>query len=68
MKKISFGLVAIFVAMAVNGCGSVIGDAGAGPDPGGGFYDGPNINVGHVDPVSGGFYYHPYINIGQAVP
>ena len=29
-----------------------IGDAG--PDPGGGFYDKPNINVGHVNPVRGG--------------
>jgi hypothetical protein len=26
------------------------GDANLGPDPGGGFYDGGNINVGHVNP------------------
>jgi hypothetical protein len=26
------------------------GDADLGPDPGGGFYDGGNINVGHVNP------------------
>jgi hypothetical protein len=29
-------------------------DASAGPNPGGGFYGAPNINVGHIDPRSSG--------------
>jgi hypothetical protein len=50
------------------GCASVVGDANAGPDPGGGFYDGPNINVGHLNPSYGGFYNQPYTSVGQATP
>jgi hypothetical protein len=31
-------------------CSSAVGDADAGPNPGGGYYGGPNANVGHVNP------------------
>jgi hypothetical protein len=34
------------MAMPLDGCASATGDADAGPDPGGGFYDGTNINIG----------------------
>jgi hypothetical protein len=68
MKKVRFGLAAICLAILLNGCASAIGDADAGPDPGGGFYNGSNINVGHVNPVGGGFSYGPYTNVGQAMP
>jgi hypothetical protein len=54
--------------MLLDGCASAIGDADAGPNPGGGFYNGPNINVGHINPVRGGFFYGPYTNVGQAIP
>jgi hypothetical protein len=66
MKRVRFGLAVICLAMLLDGCASAIGDADAGPDPGGGFYDGSNINVGHIDPVRGGFSYGPYTNVGQA--
>jgi hypothetical protein len=66
MSKLRAGLVVLFLAMLLDGCASAVGDADAGPDPGGGFYDGSNINVGHVNPVHGGFSYKAYTNIGQA--
>lgn len=68
MKRVRFGLAVICLAILLDGCASEIGDADAGPDPGGGFYDGSNINVGHIDPVRGGFSYGPYTNVGQAPP
>jgi PBP1b-binding outer membrane lipoprotein LpoB len=43
MKKVEMAVV--YLAMVLNGCASGHGDADAGPDPGGGFYDGPNFNV-----------------------
>jgi hypothetical protein len=67
VKTMRFGLAVICLAMLLGGCASAIGDADAGPNPGGGFYDGPNINVGHVNPVRG-FSYGPYTNLGQAIP
>jgi hypothetical protein len=66
MRRVGVGLVVIFLAMLLNGCASTIGDADAGPDPGGGFYDGSNMNVGHINPVHGGFSYDAYTNLGQA--
>jgi hypothetical protein len=30
--------------------GLLKGDASAGPNPGGGFYGGPNLNVGRINP------------------
>jgi len=67
VKTMRFGLAVICLAMLLGGCASAIGDADAGPNPGGGFYDGPNINVGHVNPVRG-FSYGPYTNLGHAIP
>jgi hypothetical protein len=67
MNKLRTGLVLILLAMLLDGCASAIGNADAGPNPGGGFYDGSNINVGHVNPVGGGFSYRAYTNIGQAI-
>jgi hypothetical protein len=52
----------------LGGCASVVGDADAGPNPGGGFYDGSNLNVGHINPSRGGFYYPPYTSVGQTNP
>jgi hypothetical protein len=50
MNKLRLGLVVVGLAMLLAGCGSVVGDADAGPNPGGGFYTGPNINVGQINP------------------
>jgi hypothetical protein len=49
MNKVA--LVMIWLAVLLGGCsGSLRGDANAGPNPGGGFYDGPNLNVGRINP------------------
>jgi PBP1b-binding outer membrane lipoprotein LpoB len=49
MNKI--GLAVLWLAMLLVGCGgSLRGDANAGPNPGGGFYGAPNINVGRINP------------------
>jgi hypothetical protein len=61
------GLAVLCLSVLLASCASVVGDAGAGPNPGGGFYDGPNLNVGHVNPSRGG-YYQPYTSVGQANP
>jgi len=46
-----FGLTAICLVVLLGGCGGPLrGDASAGPNPGGGFYGAPNINVGRVNP------------------
>jgi hypothetical protein len=66
MNKLGLGLAVICLGMLLAGCASVAGNADAGPDPGGGFYDGPNINVGHINPS--GFHYAPYTNLGQVNP
>ena len=70
MNDLKSGLAVICLAMLLAGCaGSVaVGDADAGPNPGGGFYDGPNINVGQINPSRGGFHYAPYTSLGQANP
>jgi hypothetical protein len=68
MKTVRSGLAVIFLTMLLGGCASAVGDADAGPDPGGGFYDGSNLNVGHVNPVGGGHFYGSYISVGQATP
>jgi hypothetical protein len=57
LSKIRAGLVVLLLAMLLDGCASAIGDADAGPDAGGGFYDGSNLNVGQINPVHGGFSY-----------
>jgi hypothetical protein len=62
-------LAAICLSLLLAGCASVVGDADAGPNPGGGFYDGPNINVGQINPsYVGGFYKQPYTSVGQVTP
>jgi hypothetical protein len=66
MIDIGRGLAVICLSMLLAGCASVVGDADAGPNSGGGFYDGPNLNVGHINPWHGGFYYQPYTSVGQA--
>jgi outer membrane lipopolysaccharide assembly protein LptE/RlpB len=49
MSKLA--LVVIGLVMLLSGCGgSLRGDANVGPNPGGGFYDGPNLNVGRINP------------------
>jgi hypothetical protein len=65
MAYLKRGLAVICLSALLAACASVVGDADAGPNPGGGFYDGPNLNVGHINP-SGGFHYPPYTSIGQA--
>ena len=66
MKKVEMAVV--YLAMVLNGCASGHGDADAGPDPGGGFYDGPNFNVGEVNPSPGSFYYRADTKVGRATP
>ena len=43
-------LAAIGGALLLAGCGTMAGDASLGPNPGGGFYGAPNLNVGKVNP------------------
>jgi hypothetical protein len=66
MSKMRAGLGVLFLTMLLNGCASAVGDADAGPDPGGGFYDGSNMNVGHVDPVAGSVRDIGFSLLGQA--
>jgi hypothetical protein len=43
--------LALFLAMLLAGCGySFHGNASAGPNPGGGFYGAPNIDIGRINP------------------
>jgi hypothetical protein len=47
--KLAVGVVCLTVLLGA--CVSRVPDAAAlGPNPGGGFYTGPNINVGQVNP------------------
>jgi hypothetical protein len=49
MNKVA--LVMIWLAVLPAGCGgSLRGDASAGPNPGGGFYGAPNIDIGRINP------------------
>jgi hypothetical protein len=68
MTDLRRGLGVLCLSVLLAGCASVVGDANAGPDPGGGFYDGPNMNVGHINPSYGGFDNQPYTSVGQATP
>jgi len=44
-------LAVLSFAMLLAGCGGLWRhDASAGPNPGGGFYGAPNLNVGRVNP------------------
>ena len=45
------GPTTILLAILLAGCGgSSRGDANAGPNPGGGFYGAPNIDIGRINP------------------
>ena len=69
MNQLKLGLAVIGLAIPLVGCaGSVVGDADAGPDPGGGFYYSGNLNVGHINPAPGSSYYRSYIGVGQVKP
>lgn len=68
MKNLPFVPVIACLTMLLAACSSAIGDADAGPNPGGGYYDGPNINVGHVNPWRGGYDDRAYTVVGQAHP
>jgi hypothetical protein len=68
MNRFGIGLAVICLTALLSGCASAVGDADVGPDPGGGFYDGGNINVGHINPSSGSFYTAPYTSVGQLYP
>jgi len=49
MHKI--GAVTMLLALLLAGCGGALrGDASSGPNPGGGFYGAPNINIGRINP------------------
>jgi hypothetical protein len=50
ISRLGFGLSVLGLMILLAGCGSGVGNAEAGPNPGGGFYGGPNINVGRVNP------------------
>ena len=58
MGRLGFGLevvcwaMLLCLVMVLAGCTTAVGDADAGPNPGGGFYTGPNINVGQINPPS----------------
>jgi hypothetical protein len=68
MNKLRLGLAVAGLATLLAGCTSAVGDADAGPDPGGGFYYGSNISVGHINPSLGDLYYEPYTSLGQLNP
>jgi uncharacterized protein YceK len=49
MNKVALALMCLELLLA--GCGSSLrGDASAGPNPGGGFYGAPNIDIGRINP------------------
>jgi len=75
MKNLRFVPLVACLAMLLAACSSAVGNADAGPNPGGGFYDGPNANVGHVNPWPGSYvdrayraYTGAYTSVGQAHP
>jgi hypothetical protein len=50
-KMLLAAVVTLCLAMLLAGCGgSFRGDASAGPNPGGGFYGAPNIDIGRINP------------------
>ena len=47
------GLAMILLTILLGGCGgSLRGDASAGPNPGGGFYGAPNIDIRRINPLA----------------
>lgn len=51
MDRLRLGVTVVGLAMLLAGC-AASGDADVGPNPGGGFYTGPNVNVGQINPPS----------------
>jgi hypothetical protein len=49
MTKLRLAIAALFLPLLLVACTGA-GDTDLGPNPGGGFYDGQNINVGQVNP------------------
>lgn len=50
-KMLLATLVTLCWVMLLAGCGgSLRGDATVGPNPGGGFYGAPNIDIGRINP------------------
>src|SRR5262249_49189423 len=41
-----------------------VGETDAGPNPGGCYYDGPNVNVGYVNPWPGSYESQAYSTVG----
>jgi hypothetical protein len=51
MTKLKFEVIVVCLSILLAACASGVPDAADfGPNPGGGFYTGPNINVGQVNP------------------
>jgi hypothetical protein len=51
LKKIGVAFTFTCLAILLTGCGGGLrGDASAGPNPGGGFYSAPNIDIGRINP------------------
>jgi hypothetical protein len=50
MRGLGLGLAVICLAVLFTACGSLVGDASKGPNPGGGFYGAPNLGVGRINP------------------
>jgi len=49
MAKLKLPMILLAILLA--GCGgSLRGNASAGPNPGGGFYGAPNIDIGRINP------------------
>ena len=68
MNRVGSGLAMVLLTVLLSGCASVVGNADAGPNPGGGFYDGNNINVGQINPSNARPYQAPYTTVGRAYP
>jgi hypothetical protein len=60
MNKLKLWVVVVCLPVLLAACASGVPDAAElGPNPGGGFYTGPNINVGQINP--------PGFHAGQAL-
>jgi hypothetical protein len=52
------------LALVLAACLSTVGDTDAGPNAAGGYYDGPNVNVGHVNPWRASYESQEYSTVG----
>jgi hypothetical protein len=53
MAKLGLAMILLAILLAACG-GSLRGNASAGPNPGGGFYGAPNIDIGRINPYNAG--------------